>query len=197
MSPCEKNAVNVIVADDDFSIRESIVKALSGSRYHVLGEASDGMNAVDLARKLRPDMALLDIEMPMMDGLSASRIIKDEGLARCTMAITSFDDVSYIDRALECGIEGYVTKPFNAQQLIASLDSCYEQSRERYMAEKERDNLKKKLSEKESTDRAKLILMESKGFTEEEAYKYLRELSKRKNLSMEKIAEFIIETEKV
>lgn len=189
--------INVIVADDDFSIRESIVKALSGTRYHVEGEASDGMNAVDLCRKLKPDMALLDIEMPLMDGLSASKMIKDEGAAKCTVAITSFDDVSYVEKALDSGIEGYVTKPFNVQQLIASLDSCYEQSKERYLAEKEYEGLKRKLSEKESTDRAKLVLMETKGFTEDEAYTYLRELSRRKNLSMEKIAEFILETEKL
>lgn len=193
MAAESEKKVKIIIADDDFSVRNAVRSALLNSRYEVIGEASDGMNAVELAEKMKPDMALLDIEMPMMDGITASKLLLDKKLCYCTVMLTSFDQMEYVEDSLKGGAEGYLTKPFSTQQLLATLDMCLRQSKERHLAEKEYRNLEKKISGKDIVNTAKLILMEEKQLSENEAYTYLRELSKRKNISMESLAEMMIQ----
>lgn len=184
--------ISVIITDDDASVREAFLEAMQGSRYEVIAEACDGMNAVELARKLRPDMAVLDIEMPVMDGLAASKIILEESLAHCTVMLTSFETEDYVDAAISSGAEAYITKPFKKEQLLSVLDMSYAQSKEKYTLKKDCAALRKKIGSKETANKAKLIVMEERGVDENEAYKYLREISRRKGISIEVVSELII-----
>lgn len=184
--------ISVIIADDDFTIRDAFRECVKDSRYEIAAEAGDGIAAVELAREIKPDMAVLDIEMPVADGITACGILMKENLVHCTVMLTSFETGDYINAAIESGAEGYITKPFERGQLLSVLDMCYAQSKERYMLKKDCTNLKRKLDSKEITNKAKLIVMEKRGLDENDAYKYLREMSKRKGVSVETVAEMII-----
>lgn len=184
--------ISVIIADDDFTIRDAFRECVKDSRYEIVAEAEDGMTVLEAARKIKPDMAVLDIEMPVADGIAACRILMKENLVHCTVMLTSFETGDYINAAIESGAEGYITKPFERGQLLSVLDMCYAQSKERYMLKKDCTNLKRKLDSKEITNKAKLIVMEKRGLDENDAYKYLREMSKRKGVSVETVAEMII-----
>ncbi len=184
--------ISVLIADDDFAIRNAFREAVADSRYEVVFEAGNGVSAIDAARKIKPDMAVLDIEMPLCDGITVCGLLMEENLVHCTVMLTSFETGNYINSAIEKGAEGYITKPFSRDQLLSVLDMCYAQSKERYMLKKDCVNLKKKLDSKEVTNRAKLIVMENRSLDENDAYKYLREMSKRKGVSVETVAEMII-----
>ena len=184
--------ISVIIADDDFTIRDAFRECVKDSRYEIVAEAEDGMTVLEAARKIKPDMAVLDIEMPVADGIAACGILTEENLVHCTVMLTSFETGDYINAAIESGAEGYITKPFERGQLLSVLDMCYAQSKERYMLKKDCTNLKRKLDSKEITNKAKLIVMEKRGLDENDAYKYLREMSKRKGVSVETVAEMII-----
>ena len=184
--------ISVIIADDDFTIRDAFRECVKDSRYEIVAEAEDGMTVLEAARKIKPDMAVLDIEMPVADGFAACGILMKENLVHCTVMLTSFETGDYINAAIESGAEGYITKPFERGQLLSVLDMCYAQSKERYMLKKDCTNLKRKLDSKEITNKAKLIVMEKRGLDENDAYKYLREMSKRKGVSVETVAEMII-----
>ncbi len=184
--------ISVIIADDDFTIRDAFRECVKNSRYEIAAEAEDGMAVLEAARKIKPDMAVLDIEMPVAYGITACGILMKENLVHCTVMLTSFETGDYINAAIESGAEGYITKPFERGQLLSVLDMCYAQSKERYMLKKDCTNLKRKLDSKEITNKAKLIVMEKRGLDENDAYKYLREMSKRKGVSVETVAEMII-----
>lgn len=184
--------ISVLIADDDFAIRNAFREAVADSRYEVVFEAGNGVSAIDATRKIKPDMAVLDIEMPLCDGITVCGLLTEENLVHCTVMLTSFETGNYINSAIEKGAEGYITKPFARDQLLSVLDMCYAQSKERYMLKKDCVNLKKKLDSKEVTNRAKLIVMENRSLDENDAYKYLREMSKRKGVSVETVAEMII-----
>lgn len=192
MSEKMQKKISVLIADDDFAVRNTFREAVADSRYELVSEVGNGVSAIEAARKIKPDMAVLDIEMPLCDGITACGVLTEENLVHCTVMLTSFEAENYISSAIEKGAEGYITKPFVRDQLLSVLDMCYAQSKEKYMLKKDCANLKRKLDSKEMTSKAKLIVMEKRGFDENEAYKYLREMSKRKGVSVETIAEMII-----
>lgn len=190
----EKNLkkISVLIADDDISVREAFLECVKDSRYEVTAQASDGMTAVELARRIKPDLAVLDIEMPMMDGLTASKIILEESCVHCTVMLTSFETEDYVEAAIKSGAEAYITKPFEKDQLLSVLDMSCIQSKEKHMLKKDCKALKRKIDSKDATNKAKLIVMEERGFDENKAYQYLREISKRKGISVEAVSELII-----
>lgn len=192
MSEKMQKKISVIIADDDYTIRQLFRDSVENSHYEVVGEASNGIEAVELSRKLNPDIAVIDIEMPIMDGISASKIITDEKNVFCTVILTSFESENYVSAAIENGVEGYITKPFEREQLLSVLDMCISQSKERYMLQKDCNNLKKKIKSKDVTNRAKLIVMEEKNLSENDAYNYLKEISHREGISVESVSELII-----
>ena len=188
----EKRKIRVLIADDDYVVRDTFRKYVADSAYEVVGEASDGANAVELAKELHPDMAVLDIEMPLLDGLAVSKILLDEKIVFCTVMLTSFETEDYVRLAIENGTEGYITKPLSREKLLSVLDMCFAQSKEKYLLQKDCMSLRKKVESRGVANRAKLIVMEKKGLDENEAYKYLREMSRRKNLSVETVSELIL-----
>ena len=183
----------VLLVDDDRPIREGLRRFFDGTSYRVAGEAADGMAAGALCRKLRPDLVLLDVKMPLLNGIDAARLIREERSARCIVMLTSFDDQSCVEQALAAGAAGYLTKPLRAEDILPTLELCLSHTKEYYLLEKNCGSLKRRLASREIVDLAKLTVMEERGLTEEEAYVLIRELSRRKNLSMEQVARSILE----
>lgn len=193
MSTEVRKATTLFLADDDQSVRQTLKVFFAGCpQYKVVGEACDGAAAVEECRKLKPTVALLDIQMPVLDGIGAARLLLAEGLAHCAVILTAFSDRMYIQSALDAGAFGYLTKPFEPDKILPTLELCIHQSRQHHLMKKERHNLNRRLSGFETVDRAKLILMEHNGMTEAEAYQYIKELSRRKAMSMETISKYLI-----
>lgn len=194
MSAKETRTTTLFLADDDESVRQSLKCFFDQySGYRVLGTASDGAAAVEGCKRLRPDAALLDIQMPVLNGTSAAKLILKGGYAKCVIMLTAFSDRDSVQEALEAGAFGYLTKPFEPDKILPALEVCLSRSREYHLLRKEQRNLDRRLGEREAVDRAKLLLMESRRMSEEEAYRYIRELSRRKNLSMARVSQYLVE----
>lgn len=193
MSTEDQKVTTLFLADDDESVRRALREFFAGNpRYKVVGEAFDGIAAVEACRRLRPDVALLDIRMPILDGLGAARILLGEDLVRCVIMLTAFSDQVYIQDALDAGAVGYLTKPFEPEKILPTLELCIHQSKECHLLKKEHQNLNRRLGERTAVDRAKLVLMETKAMAEDEAYLYIRELSKRMGMSMATVSKYLL-----
>ena len=189
----DANRTTIFLADDDITVRRTLKSVIAGCpNYQVVGTASNGMDAVEGCKQLRPDVALLDIQMPLLDGIAAARLILQNGYAKCVVMLTAFSDRAYIQDALDAGAFGYLTKPFEPEKILPTLELCIHRSREYYLLSKELKHLDRRAEERPAVDQAKLMLMESRGMTEDVAYQYIRELSRRKNMSMAKIAQYVI-----
>lgn len=194
MSTRETRTTTLFLADDDESVRQTLMCFFSQCPgYRVLGAASDGAAAVEGCKQLRPDAALLDIQMPLLSGIGAAKLILEEGYAKCVVMLTAFSDRDSVQEALDAGAFGYLTKPFEPDKILPTLEVCLSRSREYHLLRKEQRSLDRKLSERERVDRAKLLLMETRGMKEEEAYRYIREVSRRKKLSMARVAGYLTE----
>ncbi|HWS42999.1 MAG TPA: response regulator [Pseudoflavonifractor sp.] len=183
----------LFLADDDESVRRTLWEFfVQYPRYQIVGEAYDGAAAVEACRRLKPDVALLDIRMPVLDGLRAAKLLLGEELVRCVVMLTAFSDRVYIRDALDAGAFGYLTKPFDPEKILPTLELCIHKSREYHLLKKEHQNLSRRLGERAVVDRAKLVLMETKEMAEDEAYQYIRELSKRMCMSMATVSKYLL-----
>ena len=183
----------LFLADDDESVRRTLRTFFATQPgYRVAGEACDGADTVEQCRALGPDVALLDIQMPVLDGIGAARLLLAEGLVKCVVMLTAFSEHVYIQDALDAGAFGYLTKPFQPDKILPTLEVCIERSRQYHLLSKQLRNYDRRLGQRTSVDRAKLLLIEARGMTEDEAYLYIRELSRRKGMSMAKISDYLL-----
>lgn len=182
----------VIIADDDMDVRNTLKKALYDSDYEIIAEATNGLDLFEKCNSLCPDIAIVDIQMPTMDGIKATKMVLDEGKAKCVMMLTSFEEKEYVNGAIEAGAIGYLTKPVNTNLLIPNLDNALKKSKELYEKGKEVDKIIRRKDSLKLIDRAKLCLMENRGLSEEDAYMFIKNLAKRKKLTLESVAKFII-----
>lgn len=184
--------LRVVIADDEGITRADLRERLELKGYEVAGEAADGFDAIELCRRIKPELVLLDIKMPMLDGLSAAKVIHEQELAGCIVMLTAYSDSEFVKKAGELGVMGYVVKPIDDRHLIPTLEIALERSGEVQSLKRQLTKKEQQLEERKVVDKAKGLLMKSSGIGEKEAYEYLRTLSMNKRSSMKDIAEMII-----
>jgi response regulator NasT len=183
--------VRVLIADDEPIIRLDLRQMLESLGYEVVGEAGDGKVAVDLARELKPDVCILDVKMPVMDGIEAVDIITDENIAP-TILLTAYSDKELIDRARAAGVFAYLVKPFKPSDLAPSIEVARARFEQNVLLTKEVTNLSQRLEARKAIDRAKGILMDSHSLGEAEAYRRIQVQSMNLRKTMQEVAEAII-----
>jgi len=183
----------VIIADDESLIRLDIKEMLTTLGYLVVGEAGDGVSAVNLARELRPDLVIMDIKMPGMDGIAAAKVLTEEKLAP-VLLLTAFSQQDLVERAREAGVVGYIVKPFREAELVPAIEIALARFQEFQALEKETADLKETLETRKLVDRAKGLLMDTHGLTEAEAFRKIQKMSMNTRKPMKEIAEAILLT---
>ena len=181
----------VIIADDESVIRSDLREMLTNLGYLVVGEVGDGQSAVNVARELKPDVVIMDIKMPDMDGIQAAKILTEEKIAP-VLLLTAYSQRDLIDRAKEAGVVGYLVKPFREQEIVPAIEIALERFKEFAELEKEIGNLRETLETRKLVDRAKGVLMDKQALTEAEAFRKIQKMSMNTRKPMKEIAEAII-----
>jgi response regulator NasT len=161
--------------------------------YVVVGEAADGETAVDLARQLKPELVIMDIRMPGMDGIDASRVLSQERIAP-VLLVTAHNDRELVERASEAGVFAYVAKPFTEVQLVPQIELALARFREFQSLITEAGDAREALETRKLVERAKGLVMQTQGVNEAEAYRRIQRLSMNNRRSMREIAEAILLT---
>ena len=181
----------IVIAEDESIPRMDLREMLSNLGYLVVGEAGDGRSAVNLARELRPDLVVMDIKMPEMDGISAAKILTEEKIAP-VLLLTAYSDREFIDGSLDAGVMGYLVKPFREAELVPAIELALGRFREFRAIEKQLDDTREVLETRKAVERAKGILMDTQGLREAEAFRKIQKLSMNNRKSMREVAEAIL-----
>ena len=184
-------ARRVLVAEDETLIRLDIVEILTGEGYDVVGEADNGEKAVKLAQELKPDLVLMDVKMPLMDGITAAEQIVKARIAPVVL-LTAFSQKELVERAREAGAMAYVVKPFTPADLIPAIEIALSRHEEIKALEEEVTDLKEQFATRKLVERAKSLLTTKMGLTEPEAFRWIQKTSMDRRLSMREVAETII-----
>ena len=183
--------MKVLIADDDPIIRLDLKQMLETLGYDVVFEAGDGKQALDGARDVKPDICILDVKMPLMDGIEASSIITEENIAP-TILLTAYSDKELIDRAKDAGVFAYLVKPFKPSDLPPTIEVARSRFEQNQQLGTEVSNLQEKLEARKLVDRAKGILMDEHKLNESEAYRRIQMQSMNLRKTMREVAEAII-----
>jgi AmiR/NasT family two-component response regulator len=186
----------IIIADDESIIRMDLKEMLSGLGYLVVGEAGDGQSAVNLAQEMRPDLIIMDIKMPGLDGIGAAKILTEEKIAP-VLFLTAFSQKELVDGAKEAGVVAYLVKPFRESELVPAIEIALARFSEFRVLEQQVGDLKDALETRKLVDRAKGLLMDTQSLTEAEAFRKIQKMSMNTRKSMREIAEAIILTHQV
>ncbi len=181
----------ILIADDEALLRLDLREMLTEGGHIVIGEAVDGEKAVALTRKLRPDLVIMDVRMPVMDGITAAEQIVAEQLAP-VLLLTAYSQADVVDRAASAGVISYLVKPVREEQLFPTVEIAVARFRELRRMNEELLGLRDNLETRKLLDRAKGILMTSHKITEQEAYRRMQKYSMLKGVSMKKLAADII-----
>lgn len=182
----------VVVVDDEALIRMYIREILENNGYEVVGEAEDGLDAINVCREYRPDFVIMDINMPVLSGLEAAKVIKEENLAGFIIVLTAYRDKEIAKRAVDIDVMGYIVKPVDEDTLLPTIGIALNKYRQIKKMEKEFDKTKEALDDRKYIDRAKGMLMERRKMTEKEAYVYIRKLAMDKGNSMVEISKMLL-----
>ena len=185
--------MRVLIAEDETIIRLDLRELLERSGFEVCAEARDGEEAVALARSHTPDLAIMDVKMPRLDGIEAARRILDERPFPIVM-LTAYGQRELVARAVEAGVFGYLVKPFREQDLVPALATAQARHEELLAVREEAESLAEALAARKAIERAKGLLMEREGLTEHEAFARLRKASQVSGRPLKVIAEAVIAT---
>ncbi|MCC7105239.1 MAG: response regulator [Chloroflexi bacterium] len=186
----------IVIAEDEPISRMDLKDMLNNLGYLVVGEAGDGVSAVNLAREYRPDLVIMDIRMPEMNGISAARILTEERIAP-VLLLSAYSDREYVEGAKEAGVISYIVKPFGEAQLVPQIEVALTRFRELRALEKEVIDTREALETRKVVERAKGILMDSQGLSEAEAFRKIQKLSMNNRKSMREVADAIVLTHQV
>ncbi|EFU79905.1 ANTAR domain-containing response regulator [Mobiluncus curtisii] len=182
----------VIVAEDEALIRLDIVETMKENDFEVVGEASDGEEAVTLALELEPDLIVMDVKMPKLDGIAAAEKIMKETPCAIVM-LTAFSDKELIERAKDAGTMAYLVKPFDPKDLLPAVEVALSRHQELLSLEDSIADLQDRLTTRKQVDRAKGLLMEKMELTEPEAFRWIQKTSMDRRLSMREVADAVID----
>jgi len=185
--------MRILVAEDETIIRLDLRALLERAGFEVCAEAHDGEQAVELARREKPDLALLDVKMPKLDGIDAARTILDERPIPIVM-VTAYGEKELVSRAVEAGVFGYLVKPFRETDLLPAIETARARHAELVELRQEADSLAEALAARKAIERAKGLLMEREGLNEQDAYARLRKASQISGRPLRVVAEALIAT---
>lgn len=182
-----------IVVDDEPITRMDLAGMLTEQGFTVVGSAADGFDAIELCRTLKPDVVLMDIKMPIFDGLSASETIIREEIAGCVVLLTAYSGRELIERANQVGVTGYLVKPVEERLLLPTIEVALAQSIRLRVLRQEARTAQRQLEESKYIERAKEIIAKENSITEGEAYRQLRQMSMDKRCPVGTLAKAVVE----
>jgi two-component system, response regulator PdtaR len=181
----------VLIAEDEALIRLDLKEMLEEEGYDVVGEVGDGQQAVDRAAELRPDLVILDIQMPVLDGLSAAEKIAGDRIAP-VIVLTAFSQRDLVERARDAGAMAYLVKPFNKNDLVPAIEVARARFAEMSALDSEVRSLEDRLEARKSIEKAKGKLMTDQGMTESEAFRHIQRTAMNERTSMKALADKIL-----
>ncbi len=182
----------VVVAEDESLIRLDIVEILRDNGFDVVGEAGDGETAVKLATELKPDLVVMDIRMPQLDGIEAAERLGKDRIAPVVL-LTAFSQKELVERATEAGALAYVVKPFTPADLLPAIEIALARHAQILALEAEVSDMVERFETRKLVDRAKGLLNEKMGLTEPEAFRWIQKASMDRRLTMHDVAQAVIE----
>ena len=190
--PIDTPRIRVVVAEDEVLIRLDLVEMLTEEGYEVVGQAGDGETAVQLTEELKPDLVVMDVKMPKLDGISAAEQIATARIAPVVM-LTAFSQRELVDRARQAGAMAYVVKPFGKADLVPAIEIARARFAEIQAVEAEVTDLQERLESRKAVDRAKGMLQAGLGLSEPDAFRWIQKTAMDLRKSMREVAEGVIE----
>lgn len=184
--------LRIVIADNESIIRMDLKELLEEAGHTVVGEAADGVKAIELTRRHRPDLVVMDIKMPEMDGITAAKIISNEKIAP-VLLLTAFSQKEIVEKAKDSGVLAYLVKPVKEANLFPAIEIALSRFQEFAELERELEEVKNSLETRKLLDRAKGILMDAYNLSESEAYRRIQQYSMSKRKSIREVAEAIVE----
>ena len=181
----------MVIAEDEALIRLDLKEMLEEEGYAVVGEAGDGETAIELALDQRPDLVILDVKMPVLDGISAAERIVSERVAPC-LILTAFSQRDLVERARDAGAMAYLVKPFTKSDLVPAIEMAVSRHEEISALEREVTTLGERLETRKLVERAKGLLMAEHGWTEPQAFRWIQKASMDRRLSMRQVAQAVV-----
>jgi len=185
--------MRILIAEDETIIRLDLRDLLERAGFDVCAEAKDGVEAVELARASLPDLAIMDVKMPRLDGIEAARTILDERPIPIVM-LTAYGQAELVSRAVEAGVFGYLVKPFRESDLLPAIETARARHEELAAVREEAESLSEALAARKAIERAKGILMAKEGLTEADAFARLRKASQVSGRPLKVVAEALLAT---
>jgi response regulator NasT len=182
----------VVIAEDEALIRLDLKEMLEESGYAVVGEAADGEAAVELARTLEPDVVILDVQMPVLDGISAAERITDAGVCAVVM-LTAFSQRELVERAVDAGAMAYLVKPFAKSDLLPAIEVAVSRHQQLRALATEVHDLSERLETRKLLDRAKGLLQSKGGMSEPAAFRWIQKTSMDRRTSMREVAQAVVD----
>ncbi|NHC23020.1 response regulator [Nocardioides sp. IC4_145] len=190
--PSSSTTRTVVIAEDEVLIRMDLAEMLGEEGYDVVGQAGDGARAIELAQELRPDLVILDVKMPVLDGIAAAEAIARDRIAPVVI-LTAFSQRELVERARDAGAMAYLVKPFSKSDLVPAIEMAVSRFSELSLLESEVADLTERLETRKSVDRAKGVLQQQLGLSEPDAFRWIQKTAMDLRLSMRQVADGVVE----
>jgi two-component system, response regulator PdtaR len=189
--PPSQRTTRVVIAEDEALIRMDLAEMLADEGYEVVGQAGDGQQAVDLAEQLRPDLVVLDVKMPVLDGIAAAERIAGQRIAPVVM-LTAFSQRDLVERARDAGAMAYLVKPFSQSDLAPAIEMALSRFAEIAALESEVADLQERLETRKAVERAKNVLQRDLGLSEPDAFRWIQKTAMDLRLTMRQVADGVL-----